>query len=41
MIEYYECTICGKLEKKENIFGNYENYTCDECWNKYVDTKED
>lgn len=35
--EYYKCVICGKLIEKENITGNYENATCDECWEKYVE----
>ena len=35
MSEYYTCCICGKLIKKDNLLGNYENYVCDECFDKY------
>ena len=35
--EYYNCCICGKLIEKENITGNYENVTCDKCWEKFVE----
>lgn len=34
--EYYNCCICGKLIEKENATGNYENATCDKCWEKFV-----
>lgn len=39
MNEYYKCNVCGKLKKKDNILGNYENYTCDECFKKYCTEK--
>lgn len=35
MDKYYVCSICGKLIKKENPYGNYENYVCDNCAEKY------
>jgi len=41
MSEYYKCCICNKLIKKDNIYGNYENYVCDECWEKQMVSKED
>ena len=37
MNEYYVCNICGKLIKKENIYGNYENYVCDNFAEKYLE----
>lgn len=36
MEEKYQCCICKKYFKKENILGNYENATCDTCWGKYI-----
>lgn len=36
MNEYYKCNICGNLQKKDNSLGNYENYVCNECWEKYI-----
>lgn len=38
--EKYECCICHQRFNKENIYGNYENYVCDECWNQKVIEKE-
>ncbi len=35
MSEYYNCCICNKLFKKDNILGNYENYVCDNCSERY------
>lgn len=40
MERYYNCSICNRLIKKDNLLGNYENYTCDECWEKYCVSKK-
>lgn len=37
--QYYTCCICNKLVEKDNIYGNYENYVCDNCYDKYVKGK--